>query len=225
MTDRTAEPAAETPIRLLIADDHPIVRDGLSSMFASAPGFEVLGEAGDGAAVVRLAKELRPDVILMDLRMPGMDGLAAITELSRLGVTARVLVLTTYDTDTHVLPAIEAGATGYLLKDSPREDLLRGARAAAKGESVLSPSVAARLMNRVRTPAPQLLSRRELEVLELVAAGNTNREAAARLFITEATVKSHLLNIYAKLGVGDRAAAVTEAFNRRLLTPETRDPL
>jgi DNA-binding NarL/FixJ family response regulator len=221
MTDRAAEPAAEAPIRLLIADDHPIVRDGLSSMFASAPGFEVLGEAADGAAALRLAKELQPDVILMDLRMPGMDGLTAITELTRLGVTARVLVLTTYDTDTHVLPAIEAGATGYLLKDSPREDLLRGARAAAKGESVLSPSVAARLMNRVRTPAPQLLSQRELEVLELVAAGNTNREAATRLFITEATVKSHLLNIYAKLGVNDRAAAVTEAFNRGLLVPRT----
>ncbi len=217
MTDR----AAETPIRLLIADDHPVVRDGLTSMFASAPGFEVLGEAADGAAAVRLAQRLRPDVILMDLRMPGMDGLAAITELARLGVTARVLVLTTYDTDTDVLPAIEAGATGYLLKDSPREDLLRGARAAAKGESVLSPSVAARLMNRVRTPAPQLLSQRELEVLGLVAAGNTNREAAARLFITEATVKSHLLNIYAKLGVGDRAAAVTEAFNRGLLVPRS----
>ncbi|MFF0772665.1 LuxR C-terminal-related transcriptional regulator [Nonomuraea wenchangensis] len=147
----------------------------------------------------------------------------AITELARLGVTARVLVLTTYDTDTHVLPAIEAGATGYLLKDAPREDLLRGARAAAKGESVLSPSVAARLMNRVRTPAPQLLSQRELEVLGLVAAGNTNREAAARLFITEATVKSHLLNIYAKLGVGDRAAAVTEAFNRGLLVPRASE--
>jgi DNA-binding NarL/FixJ family response regulator len=212
-----------TPIRLLIADDHPIVRDGLSSMFASAPGFEVLGDAADGAAVVLLAQELRPDVILMDLRMPGMDGLAAIIELARLGVTARVLVLTTYDSDTDVLPAIEAGATGYLLKDSPREELLRGARAAARGESVLSPSVAGRLMNRMRTPAPQLLSARELEVLELVAAGNTNREAAVRLFITEATVKSHLLNIYTKLGVKDRAAAVTEAFNRRLLVPRSQD--
>ncbi|MFI6510570.1 response regulator [Streptosporangium sp. NPDC050855] len=219
MTDHAADHPAEPPIRLLIADDHPIVRDGLSSMFASAPGFEVLGEAADGATAVRLARELRPDVILMDLRMPGMDGLTAITELARLGIGARVLVLTTYDTDTHVLPAIEAGATGYLLKDSPRQDLLRAARAAARGESVLSPSVAARLMNRVRTPAPQLLSGRELEVLELVAAGNTNREVAARLFITEATVKSHLLNIYAKLGVNDRAAAVTEAFNRRLLVP------
>ncbi|MFD9949946.1 response regulator [Nonomuraea sp. NPDC059023] len=208
-------------IRLLIADDHPVVRDGLSSMFASAPGFEVLGAAANGADAVRLAQELRPDVILMDLRMPGMDGLSAIVELARLGVTAHVLVLTTYDSDADVLPAIEAGATGYLLKDSPREELLRGAQAAARGESVLSPTVAARLMNRMRAPAPQLLSPRELEVLELVAAGNTNREAAARLFITEATVKSHLLNIYTKLGVNDRAAAVTEAFHRGLLVPRT----
>ena len=157
--------------------------------------------------------------------MPGMDGLTAITELARLGSTARVLVLTTYADDSQVLPAIEAGATGYLLKDAAREDLLRGARAAARGETVLAPAVAARLVDRVRTPAaPQLLSHRELEVLELVAAGNTNREAASRLFITEATVKSHLLSIYAKLGVSDRAAAVAEAFNRRLLIPREPGP-
>jgi DNA-binding NarL/FixJ family response regulator len=209
----------EGPIRLLIADDHPVVRDGLSSMFARDPDFEVVGEAGDGAEAVRLAGDLRPDVILMDLRMPGMDGVTAIAELARQGTAARVLVLTTYDTDSHVLPAIEAGATGYLLKDAPRVELLRAVRAAAHGEAVLSPSVASRLMNRVRTPGSGPLSRREIEVLELVAAGSTNRQAAARLFITEATVKTHLLHIYAKLGVGDRAAAVAEAYNRGLLLP------
>ncbi|WP_405163313.1 response regulator transcription factor [Nocardia sp. NBC_01499] len=208
----------DTKISLLIVDDHPVVRDGLSSMFARDPGFTVLGEASDGTEAIQLAATLRPDVILMDLRMPGMDGVAAITELARRGVTARVLVLTTYDTDSHVLPAIEAGATGYLLKDAPREDLLRAVRAAAKGEAVLAPSVAARLMNRVRTPAPGPLSKRELEVLRLVAAGNTNREAAAGLFITEATVKTHLVNIYAKLAVTDRAAAVAEAYHRGLLS-------
>jgi DNA-binding NarL/FixJ family response regulator len=196
-----------------------VVRDGLSGMFAADPGFDVLGEAGDGAGAVRLAQALRPDVILMDLRMPGMDGVTAITELARHGITARVLVLTTYDTDSYVVPAIEAGATGYLLKDAPRAELLRAVRAAAAGESVLAPSVAARLINRVRTPGAGPLSRRELEVLELIAAGSSNREAAARLFISEATIKSHLLNIYSKLGVGDRAAAVAEAFHQGLLTP------
>jgi DNA-binding NarL/FixJ family response regulator len=212
------------PITLVIADDHPVVRDGLSGMFAPDPGFEVLGQAADGAEAVRLARTLRPDVILMDLRMPGMDGLAAITELVRQGSTSRVLVLTTYDTDSYVLPAIEAGATGYLLKDAPRAELLRAVRAAADGQAVLSPSVATRLLNQVRTPGPDVLSARELEVLALVAAGTTNRESAAKLFISEATVKSHLLNIYAKLGVSDRAAAVAEAFNRGLLTPTTKNP-
>jgi DNA-binding NarL/FixJ family response regulator len=213
-------PSGAAPIKLLIADDHPVVRDGLSSMFARDPEFEVLGEAADGAEAVRLAQALRPDVVLMDLRMPGMDGVTAITELARRKVAVRVLVLTTYDTDSHVLPAIEAGATGYLLKDAPRDELLRAVRAAAQGDAVLSPSVAARLMNRFRAPSAGPLSQRELEVLELVAAGAANREAAARLFISEATVKSHLMNIYAKLGVSDRAAAVGEAFNRGLLTPE-----
>jgi DNA-binding NarL/FixJ family response regulator len=215
--------ATGAPITLLIADDHPVVRDGLSGMFARDPGFEVLGEAGDGAEAIRLAQALTPDVILMDLRMPGMDGLTAITELARQGITARVLVLTTYDTDSYVLPAIEAGATGYLLKDAPRAELLRAVRAAAQGQAVLSPSVATRLMSRVREPETKPLSRRELEILRLVAAGTTNRDAAAKLLISEATVKTHLLNIYAKLGVSDRAAAVAEAFNRGLLTPDTPD--
>jgi DNA-binding NarL/FixJ family response regulator len=210
---------ADAPIKLLIADDHPVVRDGLSGMFAADPSFQVVGEASDGSEAVRLAQALGPDVILMDLRMPGMDGVTAIAELARRRVSARVLVLTTYDTDSYVLQAIEAGATGYLLKDAPRAELLRAVRAAAQGQAVLSPSVASRLMNRVREPGDEPLSQRELEVLGLVAAGSTNREAAARLFISEATVKTHLLHIYAKLGVGDRAAAVAEAFNRGLLTP------
>lgn len=208
MTDR--------PIRLLIADDHPIVRDGLRGMFDGDPGFEVLAEAEDGARAVELARALEPDVILMDLRMPRMDGVSAIKELARIGVGARVLVLTTYDTDKDVLPAIEAGATGYLLKDTGREDLVRAVRTAARGESVLSPSVATRLVGRVRAPE-EPLSAREIEVLQLIAQGTTNREVAARLFISEATVKSHLLHIYTKLGVNDRAAAVAAAFRRGLI--------
>jgi DNA-binding NarL/FixJ family response regulator len=209
-------------ITLLIVDDHPVVRDGLTGMFASDPGFEVIGQAVDGADAVRQARALRPDVILMDLRMPGTDGVAAITELARMSLPSRVLVLTTYDTDAYVLPAIAAGATGYLLKDAPRDELLRAVRAAADGEAVLSPTVAARLMSQVRTPEAEVLSKRELDVLRLVAAGTTNRETGAKLFISEATVKTHLLNIYAKLGVSDRAAAVATAYDRGLLTPSSR---
>jgi DNA-binding NarL/FixJ family response regulator len=213
-------------IRLLIVDDHPVVRDGLRGMFSRDPGFEVVGEAANGAEAIVLAERLHPDVVLMDLRMPGVDGVTAIGQLAERGVLARVLVLTTYDTDADVLPAIEAGATGYLLKDSPREDLYRAVRAAARGEAVLSPSVATRLLAQVRTPANdpahEPLSQRELEVLELIARGASNREAAKRLFISEATVKTHLLHIYAKLNVNDRAAAVAAAFDRGLLTPGSR---
>ncbi|SFW88205.1 response regulator [Amycolatopsis australiensis] len=203
-------------ISVLIADDHPIVRDGLRGIFTGR-GFEVVGEAANGAEAVALAERLRPDVVLMDLRMPGTDGVAAIAELARLGNPARVLVLTTYDTDSDVLPAIEAGATGYLLKDAPREDLFRAVEAAARGEAVLSPAVASRLLGRIREPAREPLSQRELEVLTLVARGSTNKEAAKKLFISEATVKTHLIHVYAKLGVKDRAAAVAVAFERGLL--------
>ncbi|WP_326836810.1 response regulator transcription factor [Amycolatopsis rhabdoformis] len=204
-------------VTLLITDDHPIVRDGLRGIFTGDHGFEVLGEAANGAEAVQLAESLKPDVILMDLRMPGTDGVAAITELARLGNPARVLVLTTYDTDSDVLPAIEAGATGYLLKDAPREELFRAVRAAARGEAVLSPAVASRLMGQMRAPAKEPLSQREIEVLTLVARGSTNKDAAKKLFISEATVKTHLIHAYAKLGVKDRAAAVAVAFERGLL--------
>ncbi|GLY82351.1 response regulator [Actinoallomurus iriomotensis] len=203
-------------IRLLIVDDHPIVRDGLRGVFAAEPDLEVVAEAADGAEAVRRAGDA--DVVLMDLRMPGMGGVAAIERLRETVPDVRVLVLTTFDTDSDVLPAIEAGATGYLLKDAPREELLRAVRSAHRGESVLSPAVAGRLMGRVRRPSDGALSKREREVLALVADGTTNREAAKRLFVSEATIKTHLLHIYEKLGVRDRAAAVGEAYKRGLLS-------
>jgi DNA-binding NarL/FixJ family response regulator len=207
-----------SPTRLLIVDDHPVVRDGLRGMFAGAQDFEVIGEAADGEEALLLAQSLRPDVILMDLRMPGMGGAAAIRELAVRGVTASVLVLTTYDSDSDIVPAIEAGATGYVLKDATRDELFRAVRAASKGESVLAPSVATRLMRQLRVPGQEALSERELDVLRLTAQGLSNREAATRLFISEATVKTHLLHIYNKLGVNDRAAAVAAAYERGLLT-------
>jgi DNA-binding NarL/FixJ family response regulator len=208
---------AERVISLLIVDDHPVVRDGLRGMFAAAAGFEVVGEASDGIKGVALAARLDPDVVLMDLRMPGGGGVAAIAELVRRGLRGKVLVLTTYDTDAHVLPAIEAGATGYLLKDTPRDELFTAVRAAAEGRTVLSPAVASRLVSRVRTPGTAPLSGREREVLRLVAKGTSNREIAALLFVSEATVKTHLTHIYGKLGVKDRAAAVATAYERGIL--------
>lgn len=204
-------------IRLLIADDHPVVRDGLRGILEASGEFEVVAEAANGREAVDRAAALRPDVVLMDLRMPEMDGVTAIRQLASRQVAARVLVLTTFDTDSDVVPAIEAGATGYLLKDAPPEELLRGVRAAARGEAVLSPSVATRLLGQVRAPAADPLSQRELDVLALIAQGSSNRDAATRLFISEATVKTHVLHIFAKLGVNDRAAAVAVGFERGLL--------
>ena len=212
--------ADHTAVTLIVVDDHPVVRDGLRGMFESAPGFEVLGEAANGVEGVELATRLDPDVVLMDLRMPGGGGVDAIAELARRGARSRVLVLTTYDTDSDALPAIEAGATGYLLKDAPREELFTAVRAAAEGRTVLSPAVASRLVTRVRTPAVaggEALSAREREVLELVARGTSNRAIAVELFISEATVKTHLTHLYAKLGVKDRAAAVAVGYDRGIL--------
>ncbi|MFB7950214.1 response regulator [Kitasatospora phosalacinea] len=206
------------PVRLLIVDDHPIVRDGLRGAFADSPEFEVVGEACNGAEALDRVAALRPDLVLMDLRMPVMDGVTAIRRLGETAPEVRVLVLTTFDTDNDVLPAIEAGATGYLLKDALTEELLRAARVAARGEAMLSPAVTKRLMDRVRRPGPGVLSARELEVMRLVAHGSSNKEVAVELFITEASVKTHLLRIYDKLGVRDRAGAVGEAFRRNLVT-------
>lgn len=204
-------------IRLMIADDHPVVRDGLRAMLASQPDFQVAGEAADGAVAVKLAAELAPDVILMDLRMPALDGVSAIRQIRTQQPSARILVLTTYDTDADILPAIEAGATGYLLKDAPRDELFRAIRATAAGEAVLAPAVAKRLMVKMRAPAEEKLSARELEVLGLVAGGASNSGIAQALHISEATVKSHLLHIFGKLGVADRTAAVTAALRRGVL--------
>ncbi|NAZ84744.1 response regulator [Kineococcus sp. T90] len=194
-------------------------------MLDAEAGFEVVGEAGDGVEALARVADLGPDVVLLDLRMPRMGGVEVLHALA--GRTRRppVLVLTTYDTDEDVSAALAAGATGYLLKDAPRTELVRAVRAAARGEAVLAPPVATRLLDRVRAPdrqAPGALSGRELEVLRLVASGCTNREAARRLGVSEATVKTHLVHAYAKLGVGDRAAAVAVAYERGLIAPGAR---
>ncbi|GAA3230606.1 response regulator transcription factor [Nonomuraea helvata] len=208
------------PIRLIIVDDHPVVRDGLRGIFTD-DAFEVVGEAGDGLEALAVVGRTHPDVVLTDLRMPRMGGAELIRRLQEEAPGVRVLVLTTYDNDADVLPAIEEGATGYLLKDTPRAELRRAVQAAARGDTVLSPSVAGVLTQRIRAPQQQALSPRELEVLSLISRGATNREVARKLFITEATVKTHLLHIFGKLEVNDRAAAVAAAYETGLLRPGT----
>jgi DNA-binding NarL/FixJ family response regulator len=205
-------------VRILVADDHPVVREGLAAMLQAEPDLDVVGEAGNGDEAVALAARLRPDVVLMDLRMPRLDGASATARIAQEVPGARVLVLTTYDTDADIVRAVEAGATGYLLKDTPRSQLADAVRAAARGETVLAPPVAAKLVGRLRVdPSGPVLTARELEVLKLVAAGYTNAEIGRQLFIGESTVKTHLLKVFGKLEVDNRTRAVAVATERGLL--------
>ena len=205
-------------IRIVLADDHPVVREGLRAMLSAEPDLDVVADASSGPQAEALAAELRPDIVLMDLRMPGGGGADSIVRMTEAGLPCRVIVLTTYDTDRDILRAVEAGAAGYLLKDLPRGALADAVRAAARGETVLAPAVAARLVDRLRaTPERPRLSAREVAVLRLVADGCTNAEIGRRLFIGESTVKTHLLRAFGKLGVADRTAAVTCAMRFGLL--------
>lgn len=206
-------------IRVLVVDDHPVVRSGLTGMLDLEADLDVVGEAADGELALAAVRALTPDVVLMDLRMPVLDGAGATARLLAEHPGVAVLVLTTFDDDADILRAVEAGATGYLLKDTPRERLVDAVRAAARGETVLAPHVAARLVSRLREPAPVALTPREVEVLRQVARGRSNAQIGRDLFIGEATVKTHLLRTFAKLGVDDRTLAVTEALRLGLLTP------
>jgi DNA-binding NarL/FixJ family response regulator len=211
-------------VRVLIVDDHPVVREGLRGVLSAEPDLVVVGECGRGDDAVRTATSLRPDVVLMDLRLPGLDGVDATARIVAAGA-GHVLVLTTYDGDGDIVRALAAGATGYLLKDTPRDELARAVRAAARGETVLAAPVAARLAQHVRGPAPPALTPRETEVLGGIARGLSNPDIGRELFISEATVKSHVTRIFEKLGVSDRTAAVTAAIAGGILaTPRRPHP-
>ena len=206
-----------SPIRVFLADDQALVRSGFRMLIGAEDDLEVVGEAADGEEALARVAALAPDVVLMDLRMPKLDGAGATARIVAEHPGTRVLVLTTYDTDADIVRAVEAGATGYLLKDTPRLQLVEAVRAAARGETVLAPGVAARLVSRLRAPASEALTPREVEVLAQVARGLSNAEIGRVLFIGEATVKTHLLRVFAKLGVDDRTRAVTVAMERGLL--------
>ena len=203
-------------ITVLVADDHPIVRGGIVALLQSADDIEVLGEAATGLEAVERAIELEPQLVLMDLRMPGIDGDEATARILAARPGIRIVVLTTYETDTSILSAIEAGASGYLLKAAPQEEILAGIRSVARGEVALAPSIAAMLVNRVKRPVVTL-SARETEVLALVAQGHSNPAIAKQLFLSEATVKTHLIHAFEKLEVSDRTRAVTKAMELGLL--------
>jgi DNA-binding NarL/FixJ family response regulator len=214
-------------IRVLLADDQELVRSGFKLILDLADGIEVAGEAADGRQAVKLAKALDPDVVLMDVRMPELDGIEATRHLRHAGVDARVLVLTTFDLDEYVYGALKAGASGFLLKDAPREQLVTAVRTVARGEALLAPAITQRLIERfmTRTPAPGAasalaeLSRRELEVLQLMARGLNNGEIAGRLILGQATVKTHVASILRKLGVRDRVQAVVFAYEHGVVEP------
>ncbi|MFF7338903.1 response regulator [Streptomyces sp. NPDC008163] len=210
----TSTPA---PLRIVLADDHTVMRAGLVALLGSEPTLDIVGEASNGREAVALVERLSPDVALLDLRMPVLDGVGATTEIVAGPAPTRVLILTTYDTDADIERGVEAGATGYLLKDATREQLVDAIHAASRGETVLAPRVAQRLVAKMRRPAPVALTARESDVLEAVADGLSNAEIGRRLFIGEATVKTHLLRIFAKLDVNDRTRAVVVALDSDLL--------
>jgi DNA-binding NarL/FixJ family response regulator len=215
--ERTEGRGEGKKVRIVICDDHPVVRAGVRGMLSGEPGFEVVAEAADGVEAVELAGRHRPDVVLMDLRMPRLDGVAATEKIKAARPETQVLILTTYESDADILRAVEKGAAGYMLKDAPREELFGAVRAVAEGKSPLAPAVAARLVERLRTPPEETLSPREIEVLELVAKGTSNKQIAKALWISETTVKTHLLHVFDKLEVTDRTAAVTEALRRGVI--------
>lgn len=204
------------PIRILLVDDHPVIRAGLRAMLDQQPDLEVVAEAADGQSAVTQARTSEPDVVLMDIQMPGVDGIEATRQIAALEPAPKVLILTTYDTDGDILPAIENGATGYLLKDTPPDDLYHAIRQAAAGETVLAPTIASRLVTRMRQP-DQTLSAREIQLLQFLAEGLSNKEIGTSLYISEATVKTHLVHIFQKLGVDTRTAAVTTAIDQGLI--------